>query len=70
MWKSDAKTKMGEGRATRPPGTALDGLNLRVIQAEIQPSYQFPNGTRTVIVVDQLLDIHSAQQDLAPINRG
>jgi len=43
---------------------------LRGIQAEVQPTDQFPNGTRTVILVDQSLDIHRAQQDLSAINRS
>ena len=58
--------KFFDGVAPSPP---FDGFNLGVIQAEVQPSYQFPNGTRTVVLVDQLLDVHCAQQNLAAINR-
>ena len=47
---------------------AIHSFNLRMIKAQIQASYQLPNGTRTVIFVDQLLHIHWAQQDLITIN--
>ena len=37
------------------PGVALDRSNLRVIQSQVQAAYQFPKRTRTVVLVDQLL---------------
>src|SRR6266852_2118903 len=50
------------------PSVALDCGNLCVIQSQVQPPYQFPKRTRTVVLVDQLLNIHGAQQDLPAIN--
>jgi hypothetical protein len=50
------------------PGVALDRSNLRVIQSQVQAAYQFPKRTRTVVLVDQLLNINRTQQDLPAIN--
>src|SRR5208282_6219648 len=50
------------------PGVTLDRRNLCVIETQVQPAYQFPKGTRTVVLVDQLLNIDGAQQDLPAIN--
>ena len=51
-----------------PPGVALDRSNLCVIESQVQPAHQFPNGTRTMVVVDQILNIDGTQQDLPTIN--
>src|SRR5450755_394804 len=51
-----------------PPGVALDRSNLGVIESQVQPTHQFPNGTRTIVLVDQILNIDSTQQDLPTIN--
>src|SRR5712691_10864632 len=50
------------------PGVALDRSNLCVIESQVEPAYQFPKRTRTVVLVDQLLNINGTQQDLPAIN--
>src|SRR5208282_6579351 len=50
------------------PGVTLDRRNLCVIETQVQPAYQFPKGTRTVVLVDQLLNIDGTQQNLPAIN--
>src|SRR5229473_7608750 len=52
------------------PGVTLDCSNLRMIESQVQPAYQFPNGTRTVVLVDQVLNINGTQQNLPAINRN
>lgn len=42
-------------------GVPLDRSNLRVIPSQVQPAYQFPKRTRTVVLVDQLLNIDRTQ---------
>src|ERR1035438_3014990 len=51
-----------------PPGAAFDRCNLRMIETQVQSPHHFPKRTRTVILVDQLLNIDRAQQDLPAIN--
>src|SRR5712691_2760209 len=50
------------------PGVALHRGNLSMIESQVEPAHQFPKRTRTVVLVDQLLNIHGAQQDLPAIN--
>src|ERR1700680_3938730 len=50
------------------PSAAFDRCNLRIIETQVQSPYHFPKRTRTVILVDQLLNIDRAQQDLPAIN--
>ena len=47
----------------------FDGVDLCIIQTQIQPSHQLPNRTNTVLVAHQLLYIYSSQQQLLTINR-
>ena len=43
--------------------------DLRMIQAQIQSPNQLPNGAHTVVLIYQLLHVHSAQKHLSAINR-
>src|SRR6266852_6673957 len=52
------------------PSMALHRSNLRMIESQVQPANQFPNGTRTVVLVDQVLNIDGTQQNLPAINRN
>src|SRR5258708_20877994 len=53
-----------------PPSMALHRSNLRMIQSQFQPAYQFPNRTRPVVLVAQILTIAVPQQHLPAINRN
>src|SRR6202035_1769898 len=53
-----------------PPGAPFHCLDLRVIVAQVQAADQLPDQTRTMIFVDQLLDIDAAQHKLLSIDRG
>jgi hypothetical protein len=43
--------------------------NLGMVSTEIQPSYQLPNRTCAVILIDQLLDVDRMQKQLGAIDR-
>jgi hypothetical protein len=49
------------------PGVALDRGNLCVIESQVEPAYQFPQRTRPMVLVDQLLNLHGAQPHLLTI---
>lgn len=51
-----------------PARTPLDRINLRVIQAQIEPTHELPEGARTMLVINQLLHINGAQKQLLAIN--
>jgi hypothetical protein len=43
--------------------------NLGMVSTEIQPSYQLPNRTCAVILIDQLLDVDRMQKQLGAVDR-
>ena len=52
-----------------PPSAAFNSSNLGMVSTEIQPTYQLPDRTCAVILIDQLLDVDGMQKELRTVNR-